>query len=239
MNLIKKTALITGACNGIGEATALAFAREGTQLILISNNKNRLEATIKKIALFGVKATSFVVDIADDARLQELLENAYLKHGRIDILVNCAGIFLQKKITDMTVKEWKYLIDVNLTGTFVCCNYIIPKMIEQKEGLIFNFSSIGGKIGLKEKSAYCASKFGVVGLSKALAKELKPFGIKVHIVYPYLVDSEKQINWDSPDCDECGILKVEDVANMIVYMAKLPKRVYVEDVEIKPYLYSK
>jgi len=237
MTLKNKVAFITGASSGIGESIALAFARKGANIILVSRTREKLIHVQKKITQLGAISEIASIDIAKEKLVNHTIKRVYKRFKRIDILINCAGIFLDKKIYNITLNDWNNVIKINLTGTFLCCKYIIPIMIKQKSGSIFNFSSIGGRIGMENKTAYCASKFGVVGFSRALSKELKKYGIKVHIIYPYLVDSKHKIKWDTITNSEYTILKVDDIADLILKIITFPKRVHIEEIAIKPYLF--
>src|SRR3972149_2574824 len=130
--------------------------------------------------------------------------------------------------------DWEKIMGANLKGMFLCTKSVLKGMMERKNGTIINFSSVGGRIGLRGKAVYSASKFGVVGFSKALSKELKPYNIKVHIIYPYMVDSNNTIDWSKEN--PLNINSVDDIADLVVYLASLPLRVDIEDIVIDPYL---
>lgn len=235
-NLKDKISLITGAGRGIGRGIAVALARAGSSVVLVSRSKSELEDTAKVITNEGGIALTIKTDICSEKRVNIMIEKALDKFGRIDILINNAGQYLEKPVLDTTLEDWEKVMGANLKGTFLCTKAVLKRMIERKSGTIINFSSIGGRIGLGGRSAYSASKFGVVGFSKALAKELKPYNIKVHIIYPYMVDS-KPLTLPSPVGGEgLYINKVEDIADLVVYLASLPLRVNIEDIIVEPYL---
>ena len=234
--LKNKVVFINGASGGIGEAISYEFARMGSIIVLIGRNKNKLLKINKTISKIGAKSEVACGYFTEHA-IHRIVKKINKHYNSVDYLINCAGTYLDKSIASTTLHDWNNVLHANLTNTFMWCRGVIPFMKKQKNGSIVNFSSVGGKIGLKNKSAYCASKFGVVGLSKSLSKELKTYGIKVHIVYPYLVDSHHEIRWQSVSDDELSIIKVEDIAELIIKLVSLPKRVSIEDIEIKPYLF--
>ena len=187
----------------------------------------------------GAKAQrifTFCGDISKDEDVKGFMEKTREEFGRIDFLINNAGTYLEKKIDETSFDEWDSVIKVNLTGTFLITRAAVKHMKEQKSGHIFTISSVGGRMGLGGKSAYCASKFGVTGFSKALAKELKEFNIKVQIVYPYYVDSYGEIDWTKEGKQQLSAVKPEDVADVILYHASLPLRVVTEDIIFEPFM---
>jgi len=229
-----KVSLITGAGRGIGRGIALAMAKAGSSVVLVSRNQSELENTAKIINESGGTALQIKTDISDEKQVNAMIEKALNKFGTIDILINNAGQFLEKPILDTTVEDWEKVMGANLKGMFLCTKGVLKGMMERKNGTIINFSSVGGRIGLRGKAVYSASKFGVVGFSKALSKELKPYNIKVHIIYPYMVDSNNTIDWSKEN--PLNINSVDDIADLVVYLASLPLRVDIEDIVIDPYL---
>ncbi len=229
-----KVSLITGAGRGIGRGIAIAMAKAGSSVILVSRNQSELENIAKIINESGGVALPVKTDIADERQVNNMVEKALDKFKKIDILINNAGQFLEKPVLDTTVEDWEKIMGANLKGMFLCTKAVLKGMMERKSGTIINFSSVGGRIGLRGKAVYSASKFGVVGFSKALSKELKPYNIKVHIIYPYMVDSNNTIDWSKGD--PLNINSVDDIADLVVYLASLPLRVDIEDIVIDPYL---
>ncbi|OGW05092.1 MAG: hypothetical protein A3I04_01155, partial [Nitrospinae bacterium RIFCSPLOWO2_02_FULL_39_110] len=195
MKLINKVSLITGAGRGIGRGIAVAMAKAGSSVVLVSRSQSELKGTAKIINESGGVALPIKTDISDEKEVNNMVEKALNKFGKTDILINNAGQFLEKPILDTTVEDWEKIIGANLKGMFLCTKAVLKGMMERRSGTIINFSSVGGRIGLRGKAVYSASKFGVVGFSKALSKELKPYNIKVHIIYPYMVDSNNSIDW--------------------------------------------
>lgn len=231
--LTDKVSLITGAGRGIGRGIAIAMAKAGSFVVLVSRNQSELENTAKIINESGGTTLPIKTDISDEKQVNNMIEKALNKFGKIDILINNAGQFLEKPILDTTVEDWEKVMGANLKGMFLCTKAVLKGMMERKSGTIINFSSVGGRIGLRGKAVYSASKFGVVGFSKALSKELKPYNIKVHIIYPYMVDSNNTI--DRSKEDPLNINSVDDIADLVVYLASLPLRVDIEDIAVEPF----
>ncbi|MFC2149114.1 SDR family NAD(P)-dependent oxidoreductase [Candidatus Auribacterota bacterium] len=229
MKLKGKTAVVTGASRGIGKAVALSLAKEGVNVILAARSAGELDKVCKEIEKTGAKAVPVKTDISSEKDVAALAKKAAAFPGRVDFLINCAGQFLQKKFFETTVEDWDEIIGTNLKGTYLCIREIGKLMRDGQGGVIINFSSVGGRIGLKDKAIYCASKFGIAGMTKALAKELKEDKIKLHTIYPYMVDSKDEVDW-SKENEILNVLKTNDVADLILYLLNLPLRVEIEDI---------
>ena len=178
--------LITGASGGIGAAMAEAFARAGYGLVLhYHKGEDRARALAARLTEnCSVPALPLCADLSDTAAVQAMFERAAEEFGFIDTLVNNAGIAEQKLFTDLTDEAWDRMIDVNLSGTFRTCRAALPEMIRKKQGTIINVSSMWGQVGASCEVAYSAAKAGVIGLTKALAKEVAPSGITVNCIAP-------------------------------------------------------
>jgi len=173
----KQVSIITGGSSGIGEAVVELFLKEKTRVIVAD----------KKLSDRGL----FIrCDVSRYSHVKRVVKTAIKKFGRIDFLINNAGIRLIKPLSEIREKEWDKVIDVNLKGSFLFSKEVLPYMIKQRYGVIVNTSSINGKYGVPNLSAYCASKFGLVGLTESLAKEVENYGIKVFAICPYPVDTE-------------------------------------------------
>lgn len=230
-----KTAVVTGASCGIGRGIALALAEKGIHLVLAARSAGALEQVKRAAAKKGVKVIAVRTDVSKEKDVCALAREAAAAFRRVDFLINCAGQFFEKDFFATTAADWQRIVGTNLFGTFLCVREIGRLMKDGKGGVIINFSSVGGRIGLKGKAVYCASKFGVAGLSKALSKEFKQHKIKIHTIYPYSVDSAEKIDWDK-DGTILDVLKVEDVADLVVKLVKLPFRVEIEDIYLDPFI---
>jgi NAD(P)-dependent dehydrogenase (short-subunit alcohol dehydrogenase family) len=188
-----RVAIITGAGRGVGRATARLFAREGAHVVLFSRTASHLAEAISDIARAGGQALSIVGDVSREADVDALFQQVLDSYGRVDILVNCAGIVAVRPFVEMDVSTWDAVMAVNLRGTFLCCLKAFQLMAAQQHGVIINFSSLSGVRGVEKfpgLSAYNVSKSGVAGLTEILAVEGQPYNIRVCAVSPGAVDTE-------------------------------------------------
>lgn len=231
-----KLVVVTGGAKGLGRAISLAFARAGADIAAISRTQEDLNRICDEVKALGRRVMTRCGDISVEKDVSAFVDDVVKEFGRIDFLVNNAATYLEKRVGETSLDEWNDVIGVNLTGTFLVTRAAVEQMKMQRSGHIFTISSVGGRIGLSGKSAYCASKFGVTGFSKALAKELREYGIKVQIIYPYYVDSYGEIDWLKEDKEKTRMVRAEDLADMIVYHASLPLNVLTEDIVFDPYI---
>lgn len=221
------TALITGAARGIGRSTALALAKMGCQIV-INYHTSRHEAQQLARELQGLGTPSLCVqtDVRDPRAVQEMVDAAEKHFGRIDILVNNAGFAQQKLFQDLTDQDIDRMLDVTVKGAMYTCRAVLPGMIRAKRGNIINVSSMWGQVGASCEVAYSAAKAAVIGLSKALAKEVGPSGIQVNCVCPGVIQTQMNRHLDESALDELieetplGRLGTpEDVADCIAFLA--------------------
>ena len=165
MSLAGQTALVTGGSKGIGRAICLALAKEGANVIIAARNENEIEETVDKLKSMGSKAMAIQADVRSEEDVRRLISTTIDKCGRLDILINNAGVAYKKRLEETTLQEYDKIMDTNLKGVFLCTKYAIPYIRESKNGKIINISSVGGLHGLPEFSVYCASKFGGNGFS--------------------------------------------------------------------------
>jgi NAD(P)-dependent dehydrogenase (short-subunit alcohol dehydrogenase family) len=180
-----KTALVTGAASGFGRSIAQGFAEYGCQIAAADIDFSKAEETARLACKAGVRCLPIVVDVAEPESILEMVQNAEQHFGALDILVNCAGISQHDPAESTPLETWDRVLDVNLRGTFLCCQAVGRVMLRQKKGVIINFSSIAGVVGMgRGANAYCASKGGVNLLTKQLALEWAGRGIRVNAIAP-------------------------------------------------------
>lgn len=190
MQLGGKVAVITGGASGIGKGTALAMARLGTEIVLADINDRRLEETRAEIAALGGRVIAVHCDVSTDADVQHLAKVALLEMGRVDILMNNAGVVLRGALEQISMADWEWSFGINVFGVIRGINAFLPQMIARGSGYIINTGSIAGLVALTGEGApYIASKFAVVGLSEALALYARPKGIGVSVLCPGAVDT--------------------------------------------------
>ena len=190
MRFKDKVALITGGARGIGRAIALAFAREGADIVIADVNQEEAEKTAKDIEALGRKSLPILMDVTNYAKVEEALNKILDKFGKVDILVNNAGITKDGLLLRMNEADWDAVIDVNLKGTFNCTKAVSKAMIKQHSGKIINIASIIGIIGNAGQANYSASKAGIIALTKTAAKELASRNINVNAVAPGFIQTE-------------------------------------------------
>jgi len=220
MSLAGQTALVTGGSKGIGRAICLALAKEGANIVIAARNESEIEETMNKLKSMGSKAMAIQADIRSEEDVRRLISMTIDKCGRLDILINNAGVAHKKRLEETTLEEYDEIMDTNLKGVFLCTKYAIPYIRESKNGKIINISSVGGLHGLPEFSVYCASKFGVNGLTESIAAELEG-EIKVYAVCPGAVDTDmyRSLFAERPP------LKPEHIAEKVLELASPDSRV--------------
>jgi NAD(P)-dependent dehydrogenase (short-subunit alcohol dehydrogenase family) len=179
-----KLALITGASKGLGKAMALALSQAGATIALVSRDEAKLQAVKQEIHDSGGKADFFLADVKDEQQVERLEAEVSNRLGKIQILVNNAGINLRKNLIDFSLAEWQSVLDTNLTSVFLMCRKFVPHMRGTGYGRILNMTSIMSHVSLPQRSAYSASKTALLGLIRALALELAPDGITVNGISP-------------------------------------------------------
>jgi NAD(P)-dependent dehydrogenase (short-subunit alcohol dehydrogenase family) len=193
MSIQHRVTIITGAGRGIGRAAAIRFAREGARVVLFSRTAGTLEQVAREIESEGHPVLAIAGDVSSEEEVMSLFSRVVEIYGRVDALLNCAGIVAVKPFVEMDAATWDSVINVNLRGTFLCCREAFRRMAEQRSGVIINLSSLSGVKGVEKfpgLSAYNVSKAGVASLTEILAVEGKPLNVRVCAVSPGAVDTE-------------------------------------------------
>jgi len=184
------TAIITGATSGIGRETAREFAGAGSKVVVAGRREDRLQELVKEIEANGGQALAVPTDVADQVQVDSLIEKTVERFGRLDVLVNNAGVAIASRFDETPLDDFRRLMDVNFWGAVYVCRAAIPQMRKQRGGVILNVSSIFGKRGMPFETAYCASKFALAGFSEALRAELMSENIDVCTIFPGAVETE-------------------------------------------------
>ena len=213
-----KVALVTGASAGIGAAAARALAAEGAKIVLTARRRERLESLAEEIRALGSDAAIVVGDAREEDTAKEAVAAASETFGRLDILINNAGVGNYKNIVDTSADEYDTLMDSNVRSTFLFTRHAVPVMQAQKSGTILMLSSMAGVYGFAGEAVYCATKFAQVGMAQALDKELRPHGIKVGAICPGGVKTEFALGTGRTEQSvaDSGMLEPEDVAGAVV-----------------------
>ncbi len=222
-----KTAVITGASRGIGRAAAIMFAKRGYNTIVCYNNsKEAAEELVSMLRNDGASAFAYKLDVHISNDVEGLFREIYERFGSIDVLVNNAGVSSYGLLTDVSDNEFSRVNAINYDGTFYCCREAAKYMLKEHKGSIVNVSSMWGISGSSCESVYSASKAAVIGLTKALAKELGPSGIRVNCVAPGVINtdmnallSEETLNGLADDTPLCRIGMPDEVAEAIYFLA--------------------
>ncbi len=232
MRLTNKVSLITGAGSGIGRATALMFAREGSNVIASDRNLEAAEKTKHQIDELGGKCQAIGLDVTQEHQVEKSISKIIDTYGRLDILHNNAGVSVLKSITETTEAEWDFLFNINLKGMFFGCKHTIPYMVRQGNGIIINTASELAIVGQPLYAAYCATKGGVLALTRALSVEWASKGIRVNAVCPGPINTpmlEAEFNLaNDPEIEKAATIQSmpigrlgtpEDIAKVVLFLA--------------------
>jgi NADP-dependent 3-hydroxy acid dehydrogenase YdfG len=237
-----KVALVTGASSGIGEATALALAEEGARVVAAARRSERLEALVKRIEGQRGQAIALMVDVSDEAQVREMVRRAHDRWGRLDLLVNNAGVMLLGQIEGANLEDWWRMVSINLLGLMYATHEALPLMKQQGSGHIVNISSVAGRTVREGTAVYNATKWGVGAFSEALRQEVYKERIRVTVIEPGAVATELQEHITDPAAREqteewiqaMTPLQSEDIAAAIIYAVTQPERVNVNEILIRP-----
>lgn len=224
---MNKTALVTGGCRGIGSAVVKSLCRDGFNVALNYNSsEDKAKSLSSELSSLGYNVLAVQCDVSSGGSVKKMFETVRKELGEVDLLVNNAGIAQQKLFTDITDSDWDKMIGVDLSGAFYTCREALPYMIRQKSGKIINVSSMWGQVGASCEVHYSAAKAGVIGLTKALAKEVGPSGITVNCVCPGVADTDMMSSFSKEDKDALTeeiplgrIASADDIARVISFLA--------------------
>ncbi len=227
-----KVAIVTGASRGIGQATALALAAQGASVVVnYASSSAAADAVVAQITAMGSQAIAVKADVSKEAEVEAMFAQAIAQFGRVDVLVNNAGITRDTLLLRMKLEDWQAVIDLNLTGVFLCTRAASKIMLKQKSGRIINITSVAGQMGNPGQANYSAAKAGVIGFTRTVARELASRGITVNAVAPGFIATDM-----TNDLKAEPILAMiplnrygqpEDIAGMIEFLAATPAAGYI------------
>ena len=225
-DLKNKIAIVTGASQGIGETIAVEMAKSGANVFCLARNKNALDSTINKIISNGDKASAYSCDISDNEQFNNIVTDIFKEYGSIDILVNNAGITNDTLLMRMSDDQWDSVLNINLKGSFTCTRSVIKYMMKKKSGRIINITSIVGLTGNAGQANYAASKAGLIGMTKSIAKEVASRGITANCVAPGWIETAmtEQLSDDVKNkfLSQIPTGKIgypKDIANTVIFLA--------------------
>jgi NAD(P)-dependent dehydrogenase (short-subunit alcohol dehydrogenase family) len=236
-----RAALLTGASSGLGKATAIALAQAGADVALVARSAEELESTKEEVSKTGRRALTLPTDLAKEDGAAWAVEQTVEALGRIDVLVNAAGTDVPGTVEELDVEGWDRTLSVNLRAPFLLSKAAFPHMREAGGGTIVNVSSVAGKKGWANASAYCASKFGLTGFTEALADEGKEHGIRAIVLYPGAMATnwgafspEERQQSESNQAPATQVLRPERVADLIVWLAASPPEFVLTECLVLP-----
>ena len=227
-----KVALVTGASRGIGRAIALAIAQNGARVVLAARTPDVLESARAEIEAAGGEARAVPTDLAVVADCRRLVRETVKEFGRLDILINNAGVAVRNRVEDTSTEDWERCMAVNARAPFILCREAIGEMRRAGGGFIINISSVVGVKGYASQGAYTASKHALMGMTKVLAQELKEDGIRVHAVCPGGVATEF-ISSMRPDLDPSVLIAPEEIADIVIYLLTRKGNAVIDDIHVR------
>ena len=240
-NIKNKVVIITGASSGLGEATALLLAKYGAKVVLAARRKERLEKIASQIISQGGEALLVVADVAIQSDVERIAQETLKRYGRIDVLINNAGIMPQATLDKLKVEEWDKMIDINVKGVLYGIAAVLPTMQQQHSGHIINLSSVAGLRVAAGGTVYSGTKFAVKAISEGLRVEVAKDNIRVTTLYPGAVESELKYGSSDPEASEniqafykAYEIPASSVARAIAYAINEPEEVAINEITLRP-----
>ncbi len=218
MRLKDKVIIVTGGGRGIGRSAAITLAENGARVAVVSKTGTEVNETAEKIIQKGYDALPVVTDVSDEIQVKEMVKEVNDKFGTVDVLVNNAGVAIVNSLADSKTEDWDLTMAVNLKGTFLCTREVIGPMMERRSGKIINISSRAGREPFADFTAYCTSKYGIIGFTESLAVEMSKYNVFVNAVCPDRVITRMSTG-TIPDGDYSEWLKPEDLADLFVFLS--------------------
>ncbi|MGQ9632401.1 MAG: SDR family NAD(P)-dependent oxidoreductase [bacterium] len=227
-----KVAIVTGAGRGIGRSIALTLARNGARVSLAARTESELRAVQSEIEALGGQGAAFPTDVSRESDAVSLVRNTVERFGRLDILVNNAGIGIFGPLAETTTEQWDRLMAVNARGPFLLCREALPYLKRSGQAFIVNIVSVVGVKGYINQAAYSASKHAVMGMTKALAKEVQRDGIRVHAICPGGVDTQL-IGEARPDLDRSELMRPEEIADIVLFLVTRQGNAVIDEIHVR------
>lgn len=232
IDLTERVAIVTGASSGLGEAIARKLAAHGVKTVLAARNKEKLEALAAEIKQKGGTALVCQTDVTKETDILNLIKATMDKFGRLDVLVNNAGIAVHKPTVDVTTEEWRHIVDTNLTSAFIASREAMKIMKTQKRGRIINIGSVSASVPRTDTVGYAATKFALTGLTHSMALDGRPFGITVSILHPGVADSA--LSGKRTERPPEQMMQASEVADVVHLMVSLPDTTNLYNTTILP-----
>lgn len=237
-----RIALVTGASSGIGEATALALAEQGAKVAIAARRRDRLEQLAATLTGLGAEPLVLVADLASEVEAQRIVKETEAHYGRLDILINNAGVMYLEPVAEADLGRWRRMLELNVLSVIASTQAALAGMRARREGHIVNVSSVAGRVANPNAAAYAATKFGVVGFSESLRREVYKDNIRVSVIEPGMVDTElrEHIGHEASRravnarAGEMRQLQAEDIADTILFCVTRPDYVCINEVLIRP-----
>ncbi len=229
----QKVVWVTGASTGIGQAIANEFSKAGHIVVVTARRKSRLVRIVSEIKYAEREASAFVCNVLSERSIQITAKRIREKYGRIDVLINNAGVTVFKSFLETKTFDFDNVMDTNLRGAFLCMKFVLPLMIKNKKGQIINILSVAANTSFENSSVYAASKAALLAMSNSIREEVRRFNIKISNVLPGAVETSM---WDSKFRQRYKnrMMSPADIARIIVYISEQPKKVLIEDVIVRP-----
>jgi 3-oxoacyl-[acyl-carrier protein] reductase len=228
------TALVTGATQGIGRATAFALGRAGYRVGVCARTEGKVQKLLAELGAEGIRAAGAAADVSDPGQVQSLLNHVTGELGQVGVLVNNAGVLIARPFEELTLEDWDTTMASNLRSLFVVTHAVLPSMRQRKAGHVINIASLAGRNGFVGGTAYAASKHAVLGFSRSLMLEVRKENIRVIAICPGSVDTGMLQDQPLLRADPRRILRPEDVADTVLYALALPERALVSELDIRP-----
>jgi NADP-dependent 3-hydroxy acid dehydrogenase YdfG len=237
-----RIALVTGASSGIGEATALALAEQGAKVAIAARRKDRLDQLAAKLAELGAEPLVLPADLIHEAEAQRIVKETEAHYGRLDILINNAGVMYLEPVAEADLGRWRSMLELNVLSLIASTQAALAGMRTRRDGHIVNVSSVAGRVANPAAAAYAATKFGVVGFSESLRREIYKDNIRVSVIEPGMVDTELREHVAHEGsrralnvrAGEMRQLQAEDIADAILFCVTRPDYVCINEVLMRP-----